>query len=139
MGYAQPILGHVATVTRGIGVSDAASGTQGLPNPNPVYTWVRLAQRVPVRIASDSVPPGIPLVSGMSTTLTIEDGGAADDRPWLDRAVAEIETRLFDVLDGRQDAFRRPRPSARRRQHFRWTSRNPPPPRSKSTRISHRA
>src|SRR6516162_407402 len=39
MGYAQPILGHVATVTRGIGVSDAASGTQGLPNPNPVYTW----------------------------------------------------------------------------------------------------
>jgi hypothetical protein len=40
MGYAQPILGHVATVTRGIGVSDAASGTQELPNPNPVYTWV---------------------------------------------------------------------------------------------------
>jgi hypothetical protein len=61
---------------------------------------VRLAQRVPVRIAIDSVPPGIPLVSGMSTTLTIEDAGAADDRPWLDRAVAEIETRLFDVLDG---------------------------------------
>jgi hypothetical protein len=29
MGYAQPILGHVATVTRGIGVSDAAVGTQG--------------------------------------------------------------------------------------------------------------
>ncbi|HKD76015.1 MAG TPA: HlyD family secretion protein, partial [Ktedonobacterales bacterium] len=69
MGYAQPILGHVGTVTRGIAVSDAASGTQGLPNPNPVYTWVRLAQRVPVRIAIDSVPPGIPLVSGMSTTL----------------------------------------------------------------------
>src|SRR6516164_8251416 len=100
MGYAQPILGHVATVTRGIGVSDAAGGTQGLPNVNPVFTWVRLAQRVPVRIAIDSVPPGIPLVSGMSTTLTIEDAGAADDRPWLDRAVAEIETRLFDVLDG---------------------------------------
>jgi multidrug resistance efflux pump len=100
MGYAQPILGHVATVTRGIGVSDAASGTQGLPNPNPVYTWVRLAQRVPVRIAIDSVPPSIPLVSGMTATLTIKDAGAADGRPWLDRAVAEIETRLLDVLDG---------------------------------------
>ena len=49
MGYAQPILGHVATVTRGIGVLDGASGTQGLPNVNPIYTWVRLAQRVPVR------------------------------------------------------------------------------------------
>ena len=46
------------------------------------------------------MPPGIPLVSGMSTTLTIEDAGAADDRPLLDRAVAEIETRLLDVLDG---------------------------------------
>jgi multidrug resistance efflux pump len=100
MGYAQPILGHVTTVTRGIGVSDAASGAQGLPSVNPVYTWVRLAQRVPVRIAIDSVPPGIPLVSGMSTTLTIESAGAAGDRPWLDRAAAEIETRLFDVLDG---------------------------------------
>src|SRR5262249_44392133 len=33
-------------------------------------------------------------------TLTIKDAGVADDRPWLDRAVAEIETRLFDVLDG---------------------------------------
>src|ERR1700736_6730511 len=51
MGYAQPITGHVATVTRGIGVSNAAAGAQGLPNVDPVYTWVRLAQRVPVRIA----------------------------------------------------------------------------------------
>jgi multidrug resistance efflux pump len=100
MGYAKPILGHVATVTRGIGVSDAAAGTQGLPNTNPVYTWVRLAQRVPVRISIDSVPAGIPLVSGVSATLTIKDAGAADDRPWLDRRVAEIKTRLVDVLDG---------------------------------------
>ena len=43
MGYAEPILGHVASVTRGIGVSDAAGGAQGLPNVNPVFTWVRLA------------------------------------------------------------------------------------------------
>jgi multidrug resistance efflux pump len=100
MGYAQPILGHVATVTRGIGVSDGASGTQGLPNVNPVYTWVRLAQRVPVRIAIDRVPDGIPLVSGVTATVTVKDAGEADDRPWFDRAVAEIETRLFDVLDG---------------------------------------
>src|SRR5215468_4023696 len=100
MGYAQPILGHVATVTRGIGVSDAASGTQGLPNPNPVYTWVRLAQRVPVRIAIDSVPDGIPLVSGMTATVTVKDAGEADGRTWPARAVSEIVTRLFDVLDG---------------------------------------
>src|SRR6516164_7049140 len=100
MGYAQPILGHVATVTRGIGVLDGASGTQGLPNVNPIYTWVRLAQRVPVRIAIDSVPDSIPLVSGMTATVTVKDAGEADRRTWPARAVAEIETRLFDVLVG---------------------------------------
>ena len=77
MGYAEPILGHVASVTRGIGVSDAAGGAQGLPNVNPVFTWVRLAQRVPVRIAIDHVPPGVPLVSGLTATVTIEEEAAA--------------------------------------------------------------
>ena len=99
MGYAQPIIGHVASVTRGIGVPDAAAGTQGLPNVNPVYTWVRLAQRVPVRIAIDYVPPGIPLVSGLSATVTIkEEIGGADGQSWLARAIAATETRLSDVL-----------------------------------------
>jgi multidrug resistance efflux pump len=77
MGYDAPIVGHVATVTRGISVSNAAAATQGLPNVDPVYTWVRLAQRVPVRIAIDRVPPGVPLVSGLTATVTIrsrEDG-----------------------------------------------------------------
>src|SRR5258708_33088921 len=49
MGYAQPIMGHVATVTRGIGVSNAASGTQGLPHVDPLDTWGRPAQRRPRR------------------------------------------------------------------------------------------
>src|SRR5262245_17153805 len=73
MGYAEPILGHVTSVTRGIGVSDAAAGAQGLPNVNPVFTWVRLAQRVPVRIAIDHIPAGVPLVSGLSATVTIKE------------------------------------------------------------------
>jgi len=103
MGYAQPILGHVLSVTRGIGVSDAAVGTQGLPNVNPVFTWVRLAQRVPVRIAIDHVPAGIPLVSGMSATVTIKAQAAGPITPsssWLGRAAGQVETRLSDVLNG---------------------------------------
>jgi multidrug resistance efflux pump len=101
MGYAQPILGHVVSVTRGIGVSDAAAGTQGLPNVNPVFTWVRLAQRVPVRIAIDHIPAGVPLVSGMSATVTIkEQAVGADGRSWLGRGIAAAETRLSDVLMG---------------------------------------
>jgi multidrug resistance efflux pump len=101
MGYAQPILGHVASVTRGISVSDAANGTQGLPNVNPVFTWVRLAQRVPVRIEIDHLPPGVPLVSGVSATVTIkEEVGSAGSQSWLDRTTAAIETRLSDGLIG---------------------------------------
>jgi multidrug resistance efflux pump len=99
MGYAEPILGHVTSVTRGIGVSDAASGTQGLPNVDPVYTWVRLAQRVPVRIAIDHVPAGVPLVSGLSATVTIkEEAVGLDTQSWLDRTITEVKTRLSDVL-----------------------------------------
>ena len=45
MGYRDPIVGQVETVTRGISVSNAAPSTQGLPNVNPVYTWVRRATR----------------------------------------------------------------------------------------------
>ena len=98
MGYAQPITGHVATVTRGIGVSNAAPGTQGLPNVDAVYTWVRLAQRIPVRITIDQVPPGVPLVSGMTATVTIVE--PADRRPWLDGVTATMVARLSDILVG---------------------------------------
>src|SRR5262249_38270284 len=72
LGYAQPIQGRVDTITRGIGVSDAAPGTQGLPNVDPIYTWVRLAQRVPIRIAITDVPAGVPLVSGLTVTVTVK-------------------------------------------------------------------
>jgi RND family efflux transporter MFP subunit len=100
MGYAHPVTGRVTTVTRGIGVSDAAPGPQGLPNVDPVYTWVRLAQRVPVRIAIDNVPPGVPLVSGMTATVTILDAVDASRRSGLHPVMAVVETRLSDVLNG---------------------------------------
>jgi multidrug resistance efflux pump len=99
LGYSLPILGHVASVTRGIGVSDAAAGPQGLPNVDPVYTWVRLAQRVPVRIAIDSVPPGIPLVSGMTATVTVKDADGANRDAWLE-PIAAVKARLSNVFEG---------------------------------------
>ena len=100
MGYAQPIVGHVKTVTRGVSVSNAAAGTQGLPNVDPIYTWVRLAQRVPVRVAIDSVPTGVPLVSGMTATVTIRQP-AADGHPGLfGRIRAGIVEPLSDLFGG---------------------------------------
>ena len=97
MGYSEPITGHIASVTRGISVSNAAASTQGLPNVDPVYTWVRLAQRVPVRIAIDEVPPGVPLVSGLTATVTIRDG---KDKTLLQRVRAELETSFFGLVGG---------------------------------------
>ena len=79
MGYAAPLHGTVESVTLGISTANAAPSTQGLPNVDPVYTWVRLAQRVPVRIRIGQVPPEVRLVAGMTATVVIEDG--AGSRP----------------------------------------------------------
>jgi RND family efflux transporter MFP subunit len=98
MGYPAPITGHIATVTLGVSVSNAAASTQGLPNVDPVYTWVRLAQRVPVRIAIDKVPPGVPLVSGLTATVTIRDGKGGENRTLLQRARAELKTSFFGLI-----------------------------------------
>jgi RND family efflux transporter MFP subunit len=100
MGYPAPIIGHIATVTLGVSVSNAAASTQGLPNVDPVYTWVRLAQRVPVRIAIDNVPPGVPLVSGLTATVTIKDGKDGENGTLLQRVRAELETSFFELIGG---------------------------------------
>ncbi|NEV01197.1 biotin/lipoyl-binding protein [Bradyrhizobium uaiense] len=97
MGYSMPIIGHIATVTRGVSVSNAAAATQGLPNVDPVYTWVRLAQRVPIRIAIDQVPAGVPLVSGLTATVTIRDG---ENKTLLQKARSELETSFFGLIGG---------------------------------------
>ena len=100
MGYTQPILGHVKTVTRGVSVSNAAAGTQGLPNVDPIYTWVRLAQRVPVRLAIDTVPAGVPLVSGMTATVTIRQPIANAHRTWLERVRAGVVDPIAELFGG---------------------------------------
>jgi RND family efflux transporter MFP subunit len=102
MGYRDPILGRVESVTRGISVSNAAPSTQGLPSVDPVYTWVRLAQRVPVRVRITDVPPGIPLVSGMTVTVTIRDAGTRESGGWLHQRFAYFVNRLSDVAYGPQ-------------------------------------
>jgi len=99
MGYAEPITGHVETVTRGISVANAEVGTQGLPSVNPIYTWVRLAQRVPVRIAIDHVPPGVPLVSGLTATVSIMPS-QPDGPAGLAGIPADMLGRLSEVFYG---------------------------------------
>jgi multidrug resistance efflux pump len=80
MGYSQVIQGHVAGVARGINVPNVQPDAAGLASVNPIFTWVRLAQRVPVRIAFDHVPEGVRLVAGMTATVRINPGRATASR-----------------------------------------------------------
>jgi multidrug resistance efflux pump len=71
MGYRQVVHGHVGGVARGIMIPNAQPDPAGLASVNPIFTWVRLAQRVPVRIHIDQVPEGVRLVAGMTGTVQI--------------------------------------------------------------------
>jgi len=72
MGYSQIVRGHVGSIARGINVANAAPNGQGLATVNPIFTWVRLAQRIPVRIHIDQVPEGVVLAAGMTATVQID-------------------------------------------------------------------
>ena len=72
MGYDQIVTGHVGSIARGINVQNAQPDQEGLATVNPIFTWVRLAQRVPVRIHIDQVPEGVRLVAGITATVEID-------------------------------------------------------------------
>jgi multidrug resistance efflux pump len=72
IGYRQIMRGHVDSIARAISVSNALPNNQGVATVNPIFTWVRLAQRIPVRIHIDEVPPGITLAAGMTATVQID-------------------------------------------------------------------
>jgi multidrug resistance efflux pump len=73
MGHGQIVRGHVDSIARAINVANAQPNSQGVANVNPIFTWVRLAQRIPVRIHIDEVPPGVILAAGMTATVEIND------------------------------------------------------------------
>lgn len=79
MGEDRILKGHVQSIAVGIEDRDRASGANLLPNVNPTFSWVRLAQRVPVRIALDN-PRDADLVAGRTATVTILQGGSESSR-----------------------------------------------------------
>lgn len=78
MGTKQQLAGHVESFAQGIADRDRNTAGNLLPNVNPTFNWVRLAQRIPVRIALDRVPEGVRLVSGQ--TVTVEVHHRQEDR-----------------------------------------------------------
>ncbi|MDN4982843.1 HlyD family secretion protein [Bradyrhizobium arachidis] len=71
MGEKNRLTGHVESIAAGIEDRDRAEGASLLANVNPTFSWVRLAQRVPVRIALDPVPDNVSLVAGRSATVEV--------------------------------------------------------------------
>ena len=72
MGYTAIVRGHVDSIASAIDVSNAQPDNQGVATVNPIFTWIRLAQRVPVRIEIDSVPPNVTLSIGLTATVQID-------------------------------------------------------------------
>ena len=81
MGYSPLLRGRVQGLSRGVNVPNAQPDASGLASVNPIFTFVRLAQRVPVRIRIDEVPDGIKLVAGLTATVEIEPFKAAPPAP----------------------------------------------------------
>ncbi|QBR03711.1 HlyD family secretion protein [Paraburkholderia pallida] len=80
MGRNVEIDGHVDSIARGIVDRDNPTGaSELLANVDPIFTWVRLAQRVPVRIRLGKVPEDVHLVMGMTCSVTLEPGSGRAD------------------------------------------------------------
>ena len=71
MGQATPLEGRVESIAAGIEDRERTVGNGLLANINPTFSWVRLAQRVPVRIALGTIPEGVTLVAGLTATVSV--------------------------------------------------------------------
>lgn len=66
-----PIDATVDSIGWGIAPKDGTVGYNLLPNVNPVFQWIRLAQRIPVRISLKELPEGVHLRFGLSASIMV--------------------------------------------------------------------
>ena len=71
MGEARPLRGHVQSIVAAIEDRDRQATPNLLPNVNPAFSWVRLAQRIPVRVALDEVPADFRMIAGRTATVAV--------------------------------------------------------------------
>lgn len=75
MSYSDtPIKGYIQSIGWGISQQDGSTGYQLLPNVNPTFEWIRLAQRIPVRIHIEEVPANVQLRVGTTCSVMVETG-----------------------------------------------------------------
>jgi hypothetical protein len=103
MEFPQEIKGHVDSLSRAINVPNAQANATGVAEVNPVFTWVRLAQRVPVRVHLDVVPEDVRLVQGMTATVQMhriarQRSLSLDDRPGGRERMSAVHSNGFPAI-----------------------------------------
>jgi len=81
MGWHPELSGHVESVARAIADTNENASGQGLANVDPIFTWVRLAQRLPVRIKIDNVPDPVKIAAGQTCTIVLDQSRHVDAKP----------------------------------------------------------
>jgi multidrug resistance efflux pump len=79
MGDEQDLSGHVESIAGGIADDQRSNSPNLLAAVNPTFTWVRLAQRIPVRVHVDRMPPGTRLILGRTATVSILESNPRKD------------------------------------------------------------
>jgi RND family efflux transporter MFP subunit len=75
-----PLSGRVESLAWGIAHNDGMPGYNLLPNVKPVFQWIRLAQRIPVRIELDPLPDDVKLRFGMTASVVVLKRDKDDNR-----------------------------------------------------------
>ncbi len=81
MSEGQPLTGQIESISRGITDRNAIPDQQLLANVEPTFNWVRLAQRIPVRIKLDPLPADVQLSAGMTASVRVSEEGEASEKP----------------------------------------------------------
>jgi len=87
----KPIEGWVDSVGWGIAQDDGSTGFDLLPNVSPTFEWIRLAQRVPVRIHLGELPDGVELRVGTTGSVLVMTGTAEEGH---DKSVPAVPAAL---------------------------------------------
>ncbi len=81
MGWHQELSGHVESISRAIADTNNNANANGLADVDPIFTWVRLAQRLPVRIKIDDRPENVIVAAGQTCTIVLDHSRQVDAKP----------------------------------------------------------
>ncbi|GHC26377.1 membrane protein [Kushneria pakistanensis] len=97
LGRDHDLYGHVDSIARGIVDNSLTGESGGLAAVNPSFDWVRLSQRIPVRITLDEIPEEMVLSAGQTATIYVDaPGHEPQENGWGAGLRRQLET-LFDL------------------------------------------